>query len=210
MTVGDEACAVAMRKTLRRYLAGQSVLFLVSIPLLVLTRRMGSREIAFFLESLGWLWGLNLVSVGLISLFSVRAQWTHRLVSTLALDFGSSLGSVFLVALTRMTHPQPRLFLFGFTLAGVLAIKAAILTRFAAANEARGSLNWHRAWIATVGTAILVASTGWTSKVSWPDGDGPTYLLMAKSLASDHDLDLRNNFARRDYLEFFPESVGGS
>jgi hypothetical protein len=113
------------------------------------------------------------------------------------------------LAITRSKHVQQRLFLFGFMLALALAIKALILTRFAAANDPRGSLFWHRAWLAATGAAILVVSTGWTSKVSWPDGDGPIYLLMTKSLVSDGDLDLRNNYARREYLEFFPEEKGG-
>jgi len=205
----DDTRSVLMRRALPRYVSVQVTLLGFSIVLLVLARRNARPDIEFFLDSLEWVWGLNLVSFGLITFFSVKAGWTRRLVSTLVLDFGSSLGSIFLLAITRSRHVQPRLLLFGFMVAAVLAIKAAVLARFAAANEGHGSLRWHRAWIAAVGTSVLVASTGWTSKVSWPDGDGPTYFLVAKSLVSDGDFDLRNNFLRQDYLEFFPKEVGG-
>ena len=36
-------------------------------------------------------------------------------------------------------------------------------------------------------------------------GDEPHYLLMAQSLWREHDLDLRDNFARGDYREYVPE-----
>jgi len=34
-------------------------------------------------------------------------------------------------------------------------------------------------------------------------GDEPRYLLMARSIASDGDIDLRNQYARREYRSFY-------
>jgi len=38
----------------------------------------------------------------------------------------------------------------------------------------------------------------------WPSGDEPYYLLIAHSLVHDHDFELSNNFANKDYLAFYP------
>ena len=40
--------------------------------------------------------------------------------------------------------------------------------------------------------------------VGWPTGDEPYYLLIAHSLINDHDFELTNNFADKDYLAFYP------
>ncbi|MBN1521798.1 MAG: hypothetical protein JW928_04630 [Candidatus Aureabacteria bacterium] len=40
-------------------------------------------------------------------------------------------------------------------------------------------------------------------------GDEPSYLLITKSLAKDHDFLLNNNIENKDYLSFFDSPVGG-
>lgn len=41
-------------------------------------------------------------------------------------------------------------------------------------------------------------------KVHYPTGDEPYYLQMAHSLIYDHDLELTNDFADRDYWDYYP------
>ncbi len=54
--------------------------------------------------------------------------------------------------------------------------------------------------------AVYAALVPWMVRV-WPrTGDEPHYLLAAHSLAFDGDLDLANNYARRDYLSFYGDS----
>ena len=41
-----------------------------------------------------------------------------------------------------------------------------------------------------------------------PTGDEPHFLIMTQSLLRDGDLDLRDNYARGDYLEYHPQPIG--
>ena len=49
---------------------------------------------------------------------------------------------------------------------------------------------------------FLTSSTLWAQRAD-PIGDEPHYLLATYSLLADHDLDLANNYAERDYERFF-------
>jgi hypothetical protein len=54
-------------------------------------------------------------------------------------------------------------------------------------------------------TAVLGGCAAWAADVWTPGGDEPSYLLISTSLLKDGDIDLTNNYARRDYASF----VGG-
>jgi hypothetical protein len=53
--------------------------------------------------------------------------------------------------------------------------------------------------------AIYAALVPWMGRVWTRGGDEPHYLLAAHSLVVDGDLDLRNNYAQRDYASFYSE-----
>jgi hypothetical protein len=59
---------------------------------------------------------------------------------------------------------------------------------------------------ATVAAFVLAALLGgcaaWAADVRTPGGDEPSYLLISTSLLKDGDIDLTNNYARRDYASF--------
>lgn len=55
-------------------------------------------------------------------------------------------------------------------------------------------------WIAVF---FFLSATLWTASVCDLSGDEPHYLLMAYSLVHDHDLDLSNNYADKDYRQFY-------
>ncbi len=50
---------------------------------------------------------------------------------------------------------------------------------------------------------LFVGATCWTATVCDLSGDEPHYLLMAYSLIHDHDLDLSNHYANKDYEQFY-------
>src|SRR3990172_3517346 len=54
--------------------------------------------------------------------------------------------------------------------------------------------------------AVYAALVPWMVRVWQRTGDEPHYLLAAHSLAYDGDLDLANNYARRDYLSFYGDA----
>lgn len=56
--------------------------------------------------------------------------------------------------------------------------------------------------------AVFVPAALWQAAGARVSGDEPHYLLMAQSLAREGDLDLRDNFARRDWAEYLPELAG--
>jgi hypothetical protein len=206
--MGSTALA-SNRRPLFAYAIGSGALLALSIGLTLLVRRIARAEVMPLLDAVTWAIALNATCSALIIVVVVKARWTKSLISTLRLDVATSSCSIALLAIAASTHAQVRLVGFGFTYAAIVAAKAALLTRLAIKNESQSPLVWHRAWVAAVGAVILVSTTGWTAKVSWPDGDGTAYLMVAHSILNDRDLDLRNNFARRDYLGFFPAEMPG-
>jgi hypothetical protein len=78
--------------------------------------------------------------------------------------------------------------------------------------ERAGRLRWPPALDRTrprfaLAMLVLVAAGQWYTSRLRVTGDEPHYLLMAQSLWREHDLDLRDNFERQDYLEYTPGPV---
>ncbi len=55
---------------------------------------------------------------------------------------------------------------------------------------------------------LYLASQPWVESRRQPDGDEPYYLLLAHSLAFDHDADLANNYAEGDWRYFMERPIG--
>ncbi len=55
---------------------------------------------------------------------------------------------------------------------------------------------------------LYLVSQPWVESRRQPDGDEPYYLLLAHSLAFDHDVDLANNYAADDWRYFMDRPVG--
>jgi hypothetical protein len=58
-----------------------------------------------------------------------------------------------------------------------------------------------------VAALLFTGATFWTASVCDLSGDEPHYLLMAYSLIHDGDLDLSNNYANKDYEQFYHRGV---
>jgi hypothetical protein len=63
-------------------------------------------------------------------------------------------------------------------------------------------------FVAFVLAAVLGGCAAWAADVRTPGGDEPSYLLISTSLLKDGDVDLKNNYARRDYASFFGGDLG--
>ena len=55
---------------------------------------------------------------------------------------------------------------------------------------------------------LYLVSQPWVESRRQPDGDEPYYLLLAHSLAFDHDTDLANNYAAQDWRYFMDRPIG--
>ena len=53
--------------------------------------------------------------------------------------------------------------------------------------------------------ALFLLTPQFAAELDPPTGDEPFYLQMAQSLLHDGDLDMANNYAQSDYLDFYPK-----
>jgi YYY domain-containing protein len=55
--------------------------------------------------------------------------------------------------------------------------------------------------------ALTLLTPQFMAELNPPTGDEPYYLQMAHSLLQDHDFEMSNNYANRDYLRFYPSNT---
>jgi hypothetical protein len=66
----------------------------------------------------------------------------------------------------------------------------------------------------TIAILLLTAAMSGTAAVrledslTYPTGDEPHYMVMMRSVWRDHDLKIENNYANRDYADFYQSSLG--
>ena len=104
--------------------------------------------------------------------------------------------------------------LFGFDLdpsvagAPYVAVVAAIAWRGCAAMWGSRATCPDRAIGRRLGLlafATMLALLPYERTVQQTQSDEPHYLLIMESIVQDHDLDLRNNYDRADYADYYPE-----
>lgn len=88
----------------------------------------------------------------------------------------------------------------GFTLllAGRV-LRQALALRPLLGRRLTGRPPWILFWFFA---AVYLALLPWSHQQRPPDGDEPYYLLLARSLAWDHDVDLTNDYAEHRYRDF--------
>ncbi|HYR95073.1 MAG TPA: hypothetical protein VEP48_12800, partial [Methylomirabilota bacterium] len=83
----------------------------------------------------------------------------------------------------------------GIALQGILALHASLGVR---SDRVTGAL---------LGATVLAASLAllpWVRTVQPTESDEPHYLIAMQSLVQDHDLDLKNEYDRADYADYYP------
>ena len=111
-----------------------------------------------------------------------------------------------LVQCLRIKHaPVHQLRLFTFFYAVLLFLKCAVMAWSPVRNAETGRKRV-AAWIfVTVLLGFVTLSPRLSQEIA--DGDEPHYLLLTHSLLIDHDFDLTNNYANRDYLPYYPMQI---
>jgi hypothetical protein len=89
-------------------------------------------------------------------------------------------------------------------LAAALALAAGAGSRGILRSAAARAMLTARARVALLFTLFASVGLYYAARLK-VSGDEPHYLLMAQSLWREHDLDLRDNFARGDHREYVPE-----
>ena len=122
--------------------------------------------------------------------------------------WGWALGLYCVRAVPGATDLLPWLRVFD----GALGFPGLFLAAAWVSADRGGRLRWPAALDRSLprlvaGTLILALAGLWYASRLRVTGDEPHYLLMAQSLWREGDLDLRDNFERRDYLEYTPGPV---
>jgi hypothetical protein len=93
---------------------------------------------------------------------------------------------------------------FAYTYALFLLIKLLELAWLAWSNASDGEESRNGAYVFSAALLVYAAMTPWLAFAQFPTGDEPAYLLLTHSLTHDHDFNLQNNYANRDYRNFYP------
>jgi hypothetical protein len=155
---------------------------------------------------------VNVFAAGWLILFRWRYQWRHRFVMLLTLEALVSLLPFLLASAARIPEAAIRMSVFGAIYALFVYMHAAILVIYplsnANADEHGGQgVKPLCAFVFAVSLLVYAAMTPW-AKVAFPaTADEPHYLLLAHSLAFDHDFDLANNYAHADYARYYPAKL---
>ncbi len=123
------------------------------------------------------------------------------------------IGRAGLGALPLLTYPIWSRFLFYKPFGATLAMSAGLLLILFQSHirffELLPGNDQKAAWALGIAAYLLYAAAalGVFGDIMDPTGDEPNYLLATISLYKDHDIRLKNNFNRRDYLEFYPGKI---
>lgn len=213
----DAALAVLVLSLAARAAAAVLASWDVRLPEIALT---GTRHMLAFvaanaiLIALLWLWPLpDTCVLGC----SMRARW---------MPFGLALATALTLALSWRSRPSyPRHALLWSTVPAafalttwsavpesvvglpVIALAAGIAVHGVWALLESMAARSDRAIGALLGMTVLAASLAllpWVRTVQPTESDEPHYLLTMQSLVEDRDLDLRNQYDRADYADYYP------
>jgi len=153
------------------------------------------------------------VNVGfgiLMAWFALREHWQNRLSLVLKMDAAITLlpfvmGKVF-------AKPDEFSFrLFGAVYVLFLLLRLTLGIAWAAWNLPGTQRVRHSAfYVFAVAFLIFAGCVPWVWLGGPPQGDEPAYLLLAHSLAFDHDFDVGDNYRNHDHIEQFPPPSPGT
>jgi len=155
-----------------------------------------------------WCIGTSLLGGLLISIYARYQTWRCGLKGTLIADALISLMPSILAILAHFTGSSLRIVhSFNLYLGIFLLAKYAVLTFFACQNAIPRLDRWQGCYLFASTLIVLGTFARWYNANEVPEADESHYSLLTYSLIHDHDFDLTNNYAERDYTEQFPPHI---
>lgn len=158
-----------------------------------------------------WGVGVNLGFALLFGWFSIRERWDNRLQRSLQFDLAIGLLPFAMCSFFIGTNNEHKFRIFGAIYTVFLLLKVVLALAWAAWNLPG------RTWIRNASLYVFLSSllvfagfAPWMWLANPPSGDEPAYLLLAHSLAFDHDFDVGNNYRNYDFAEQFPPPSPGA
>jgi hypothetical protein len=152
---------------------------------------------------------VNVGSELLIGWFALHEQWQNRLSTVLKLDAVVSLVP-FAMERFFLVQDTLRFRVFGTLYTLFLLLRLVVAFAWAASNlSATDYVRRSSLYVFLTTTLIFAGFVPWIWLTNAPPGDEPAYLLLAHSLAFDHDFDVGDNYRNRDYAEQFPPPSPG-
>ena len=152
-----------------------------------------------------WCIGTNLFAAWLISTYARRQLWSCGLLKTLIADALISLLPVVPAILAHLSGSTEWLIdAFNLAIGTFLLLKCAALTFYVCHNATSRPSIRQSTYIFAATFLTLATFARWYNMSEVPQADESHYTLLTYSLIHDHDFDLTNNYAERDYAEQFP------
>jgi hypothetical protein len=153
------------------------------------------------------------VNVGfglLIGWFAIREQWETRLPVVLKLD--ALIGLLpFLMGKFFIGTSEPRFRIFGGIYTVFLLLRVVLSLSWAAWSLPGSKLVRHASLYVFLATFLVLAGfVPWIWLTPPLEGDEPAYMLLAHSLAFDHDFAVGDNYRNYDFAEQFPPPSPGA
>lgn len=157
-----------------------------------------------------WAVGVNLGFALLLGWFSIRERWDNRLQRTLQLDLVIGL-LPFLMGNFFIGGDEPRFRIFGTIYTVFLLLKIILALTWATWNlPDRKTIRHAPLFLFLASFLVFAGFVPWIWLAGPPSGDEPAYLLLAHSLAFDHDFDVGDNYRNYDFVEQFPPAPPGA
>ncbi len=153
------------------------------------------------------------VNVGfglLVGWFAIRERWENRLPLVLKLDAAVGL-LPFLMGKFFIGTSEPRFRIFGGIYTVFLLSRVILGLSWAAWNLPGSKRIRHASLYVFLATFLVFAGfVPWIWLSPPISGDEPAYMLLAHSLAFDHDFDVGDNYRNYDFAEQFPPPSPGT
>ncbi len=157
-----------------------------------------------------WAVAVNIAAGLMIGWFLIRQGWRNRVPLVLTLD--AAIGLLpFLMGKVFIGQDEFRFRAFGTIYVVFLLLRLILGIAWASWNLPQSQLQPNASlYVFLIAFLVFGGCVPWIWLAGPPSGDEPAYLLLAHSLAFDHDFDVGDNYRHKDYIEQFPPpSPGG-
>lgn len=158
-----------------------------------------------------WAAGVNLAFALLFGWFAIRERWENQLRRALQLDLAIGLLPFLMGSFFIGTTNEPKFRVFGTIYTVFLLLKIILALTWGAWNMPERERLGHASLFLFLASFLVFAGFApWMWIANPPSGDEPAYLLLAHSLAFDHDFDVGDNYRNYDFAEQFPPPSPGA